>query len=240
MSLNFEDYSECVLAAYQAHQRTQDLVEKKSNLLKDIAQHHNHQLGNILFLGFSPWVLTQTQGFAIAEITDPVLEFLEQCGLSYQVIDLDSNKEKFDTIVAADEYFTFAANEQLQRDRVNALADICSGMLVTSLRDYKNVSQRDREFSIPACVRNSREFRLFLEFHDQDHANKNAWHTRVYEFNDTVCKLYGPFTRKAMFFKQLAKFCYDAGAREFVIHKNIMYKSLVRKNYEHVISAMFG
>lgn len=240
MTMNFEDYSECVLAAYQAHQRTQDLVDKKTALLEEIAQHHNRQLGQTLFLGFSPWLMSQKQQFAIAEVTEPVTEFLDQTGIKYRLVDLDTVTERFDTIVAADEYFTFASDEQVQRERVSALAAISQGLLVTTLRDYKNVSQRDREFSTPACVRNSREFRLFLEFHDQDLANKTAWNTRVYEFNDTVCKLYGPFGRKAMFFKQLAKFCYDAGATEFAIHKNIMYKSLVRKNYEHVISAVFG
>ena len=47
---------------------------------------------------------------------------------------------------------------------------------------------------------------------------------------------YGPFARRNMFFKQLAKFSIDAGAKEFHVHKDLMYKSLIRKNYEHVIS----
>ena len=42
-----------------------------------------------------------------------------------------------------------------------------------------------------------------------------------------------------MFFKQLAKFVYDAGAANFTVHKNLMYKSLIKKNYEHVISVQF-
>jgi hypothetical protein len=237
--MNFEDYSECILAAYQAHQRTQDLVDKKTTLLADIAQYHNHELGTCLFLGFSPWLLAQKTPYFLAEVTDTVTEFLDLCGSPYQLLEVTSTDKKFDTVVAADEYFTFSSTEELQRERLRLLAGVCDGLLITSLRDYKNVSQKDREFSIPACVRNSREFRVFLEFHDQDFTNKNAWNTRVYEVNDTICKLYGPFLRKAMFFKQLAKFCYDAGATEFVVHKNIMYKSLVRKNYEHVISAMF-
>lgn len=240
MILNFDDYSECTLAAYQAHQRTQDLIEKKTALLKEIADYHDHELGRCLFLGFSPWLLSQKTPHALAEVTDTVTEFLDQCGSPYTLVDLGNISEKFDTVVAADEYFTFASNEEIQRERLAQLAGMCQGLLITSLRDYKNVSQKDREFSIPACVRNSREFRLFLEFHEQDASNKNAWNSRVYEVNDTTCRLYGPFQRKAMFFKQLAKFCYDAGATEFVVHKNIMYKSLVRKNYEHVISAMFG
>jgi hypothetical protein len=42
-----------------------------------------------------------------------------------------------------------------------------------------------------------------------------------------------------MYFKQLAKFSMDAGASDFIVHKNLMYKSVIRKNYEHVISIRF-
>jgi hypothetical protein len=45
--------------------------------------------------------------------------------------------------------------------------------------------------------------------------------------------------RKTMYFKQMAKFCMDTGATDFLVHKNLMYKSLIKKNYEHVISVRF-
>ena len=49
----------------------------------------------------------------------------------------------------------------------------------------------------------------------------------------------GPYLRRALYFKQLAKFSHDAGAVGFNVHKNLMYKSLIKKNYEHVISIRF-
>ena len=52
-------------------------------------------------------------------------------------------------------------------------------------------------------------------------------------------KSYGVFERRTMFFKQLAKFSMDAGAMNFLVHKNIMYKSALKKNYEHVVSIQF-
>jgi hypothetical protein len=42
-----------------------------------------------------------------------------------------------------------------------------------------------------------------------------------------------------MYFKQMANFSITAGARQFYVHKNLMYKSLIKKNYEHVISISF-
>jgi len=49
----------------------------------------------------------------------------------------------------------------------------------------------------------------------------------------------GIYNRRTLFFKQLAKFTMDAGASNFLVHKNLMYKSLIKKNYEHVISIHF-
>ena len=61
----------------------------------------------------------------------------------------------------------------------------------------------------------------------------------VYELYGNKSVVSGPFDRRSMFFKQMAKFSIDAGAKEFYVHKNLMYKSLIRKNYEHVISISF-
>jgi len=63
----------------------------------------------------------------------------------------------------------------------------------------------------------------------------------VYEIAhpDSQFASYGPFDRRTMYFKQLAKFSMDAGATYFQVHKNLMYKSLNKKNYEHVISITF-
>jgi len=62
----------------------------------------------------------------------------------------------------------------------------------------------------------------------------------VYEIGkDNSLTTYGLFERRTMFFKQLAKFSMDAGAVNFLVHKNLMYKSLIKKNYEHVISIQF-
>jgi hypothetical protein len=61
----------------------------------------------------------------------------------------------------------------------------------------------------------------------------------VHEIADNKLITNGPYARRAMFFKQLAKFSADAGAVGFSVHKNLMYKSLIKKNYEHVISIRF-
>ena len=88
-------------------------------------------------------------------------------------------------------------------------------------------------------MRNGRDSKIFLEYHDYDYNDKNAWKTTVHEMTGLDSKVTGPFARRSMYFKQMAKFSIDAGAKEFYVHKNLMYKSLIKKNYEHVISISF-
>jgi dihydrodipicolinate synthase/N-acetylneuraminate lyase len=70
-------------------------------------------------------------------------------------------------------------------------------------------------------------------------SDRNSWNSTVYEIANAKLVTAGPFNRRTMFFKQLAKFSADAGAIGFSVHKNLMYKSLIKKNYEHVISIRF-
>ena len=51
---------------------------------------------------------------------------------------------------------------------------------------------------------------------------------------------YGEFARRTMYFKQLANFSLAAGSTDFIVHKNLMYKGLIKKNYEHVITITFN
>ena len=82
----------------------------------------------------------------------------------------------------------------------------------------------------------------FLESHDWDLRDRSSWKTTVYGINQTSNQLetYGTFNRRTMYFKQLAKFSLDAGANNFLVHKNLMYKGLTKRNYEHVISITFN
>ena len=113
--------------------------------------------------------------------------------------------------------------------------------MISTIRDYKNQDFKDCEFSQPIMVRNSGENRLYLECHDWDLRDRTLWTSTVYEIADTgnTLAVYGRFQRRTMVFKQLAKFSMDAGAVNFLVHKNLMYKSLIRKNYEHVVSIQF-
>ena len=243
MPATFATYTEASLNAFKFNPKSQEVLERKREILTSIAQHHGSSPASVLFYGFSPLMLISTaKMIAVTDITDEIKKFLDSTGVKYvyiKEVDLKDYKKQFDWVVATDEYFTFASTEQAQLDKVQNVAELTKNIIVTTLRDYKNQDFRDREFSQPLAVRNGRDSKIFLEHHDYDYNDKNAWKTTVHEMSGLDGKVTGPFARRSMYFKQMAKFSIDAGAKEFYVHKNLMYKSLIKKNYEHVISISF-
>jgi hypothetical protein len=243
MPYSYETYTNISVNALDFNPKRQDIIAKKQEIISSISQHYNIDSNSILFVGFSGLILgvTNKQIF-VTEVNEETKEYLNKQGIKYTLInfaDLAQYKKQFSWVVAGDEYFTFAKTEDEQRQSIELLASLAKDLIVTTLRDYKNQDFKDREFSQPLVVHNHNEHKIFLEYHNYDYNDRNAWTTIVYELQGNVSKMYGPFNRRAMFFKQMAKFSIDAGAKNFLVHKNLMYKSLIRKNYEHVISISF-
>lgn len=242
MTNNYKNYTEISIGALNFNTKSQELIDKKYEILTSISQHYNQQPTSILFFGFSPLILgVKHQKIFVTEINTQTRQFLDERGVKYLYIDetgLASYAKKFDWVVAVEEYFTFFNAEEDQKTKIELLSSLAKSLLITTLRDYKNQEFKDREFSIPLSIHN-KENRLYLEYHDYNFVDKNSWNTTVYEAQGTQSLVYGPFARRSMFFKQLAKFSIDAGAKQFYVHKNLMYKSLIKKNYEHVISISF-
>ena len=243
MPQGFASYSDISISALEFNPRSQDIVQKKQEILSAISAHYSSTPTSILFIGFSPLMLAATcKQIAVTNITEDTKNYLDASGIKYTYIDkkeIDQYKKGFNWVVAGEEYFTFANSEEEQRASIEAVADLAKDLIVTTLRDYKNQDFKEREFSQPLAVYNNKQSKLFLEHHDYDYADKNAWSTTVYELQGAEAVMYGPFGRRSMFFKQMAKFSIEAGAKNFYVHKNLMYKSLIKKNYEHVISISF-
>jgi hypothetical protein len=243
MSQGYAAYTNISVDALEFNPKSQDIIQKKQEILTAIGSHYNQSPNSILFNGFSPLILGSiSKQISVTNITEDTKIYLDKLGVKYTYIDsknLNQYTKKFDWVIASDEYFTFANTEEEQRAGVEAAADLAKELIVTTLRDYKNQDFKDREFSQPLAVYNHKNSRLFLEHHNYDYTDKSTWATTVYELEGESAVIHGPFARRAMFFKQLAKFSMDAGAKNFLVHKNLMYKSLIKKNYEHVISISF-
>jgi hypothetical protein len=241
--MSFDSYTDCLLRAFQSHPRPADIIKRKKEILEGVAGFHNFTPSTVLFVGFSPALLASTaRSITVTEISSAARKFLDNQNIKYTYIpyvELKRHRKEFEVVVALDEYFTFAESDDDQKNRVAEICSLATEYVITTCKDYKNQEFKDREFSIPALIRGSAQNQIYLEFHDHDLHDRNRWTTQIHEITNNILNNVGPFNRRAMFFKQLAKFSHDAGAAGFSVHKNLMYKSLIKKNYEHVISIQF-
>lgn len=243
--MTFSLYTDAVLSAFQHNLKFADVIARKQEILDGVYNLENLNPTSVLFIGFSPTILSCCAStIAVTEISAKAQQFLSDNKVKFKYIDpvdLAKYQKKFQCVVALDEYFTFAESEQDQQNKIFNICQLATNFVISTLRDYKNQDYKDREFSIPAQVRNGTTSQLFLESHEWDQRNRTHWNTMLFEIDRTTSNTisYGPFERHTMFFKQLAKFSMDAGAVHFLVHKNLMYKSLIKKNYEHVISIQF-
>ena len=243
MPQTFAGYTETSVNAFEFNPKNQEVIDRKQEILRSIAQHHGSNPTSVLFYGFNPMILDSTyKQISVSQISAQTKKFLDNRGVKYTYVaeeDLGNYRKSFDWVVAADEYFTFARTEEEQQAKIQLACNLAKTAIITTLRDYKNQDFRDREFSQPLAVHAHDDTKLYLEYHHHEYTDKNAWATTVYEMHGHNALTYGPFARRSMFFKQMANFSISAGAKNFYVHKNLMYKSLIKKNYEHVISISF-
>jgi len=241
--MSFESYTDCLFRAFKSHQKPADIVKRKKEIIDGVAEFHNFSPNSILFVGFSPAILaTNCKNVSVTKISNDARKLLDELNIKYNYIDkknFEQYQKSFDVVVALDEYFTFADSDSDQKNRVVEICNLTKEYLITTCKDYKNQDFKDKEFSVPALIRSTNQNSVFLEFHDYNLQDRNKWVTKVFEITNDQLVNVGPFDRRAMFFKQLAKFSADAGGVGFSVHKNLMYKSLIKKNYEHVISIQF-
>lgn len=240
MPTSYTTYMDITLNAFLQTARPQEIIGKKNEILSGISSHYDSMPESILFVGFNSWLLgSACTNISVTEVSESTKKLLDTAGVKYTYInekDLPSYHNKFQWVIAGEEYFTFADSESDQRNKVELLTHVATELIVTTLRDYKNQDFKDREFGQPVSIRNNENTLIFLEHNNYNFNERNVWKSKVYQIQDNVCLTHGPFNRCSMYFKQLAKFSLDAGALNFLVHKNLMYKSLIKRNYEHVIS----
>lgn len=238
MSTSFEKYSDILLEAYQSSVRFDDIATKKTEILEDVFSYYENLSSKILFVGFSPALFKiENKEIFVTQISDSTKNFLIENGVNFSYIDFGNLAEKdYDVVVATDEYFTFASTDQEQRKLVDELVSLAQNLVITTLKDYKNQDFKEKEFSHPVLVRGDKSKKIFFEQYEYNSVDKNSYLGTNYIVDDESVMVVGPFDRRAMYFKQLAKFSLDAGAKNFLVHKNLMHKSIIKKNYEHIIS----
>jgi hypothetical protein len=237
MTHSFEKYNDILLDAFKGNQRSQELANKKLSILQDLIDSQNLEVQSILFLGFSPSMLNMNIPMSISYVSQDVRDYLDSCNVKYNYIDpVNLTNHKSDVTVAFDEFLTFADSDSEQKRLVELLCRITNHCIITTLRDYKNQDFKDREFSQPLVIRDDHTKKIYFEHYEYTASDRNSYTGTNYIIVDDGVIVIGPFERRNMFFKQLAKFGLDSGASNFLIHKNLMHKSIVKKSYEHIIT----
>ena len=235
----FCKYSDVIFDAFCLHSKRREIIDRKHEIIDKIIEFYNSGVDSVLFVGFNPAILSfKAKEVYVTEISDTVFDWILAQNVDVKRLDVAAPK-KFDLVVAFDEYLTFAESESEQKLQIDTLCKFSSGMIITTIKDYKNQDFKDREYSQPAMIKSNGKLTAFTEIHEWDQQDKNIWQTALYQLSGVASDCRGIYNRRTLFFKQLAKFTMDAGASNFLLHKNLMYKSLIKKNYEHVISIHF-
>ena len=226
MNENYKRYNDTVSSAFSELVRKDELVVKKTqnitSLLADNAK-------TVLHFGFGPVAV----GLAAAGYTVHIADATDTQGFASFNPD-----QRYDAVIALDEYFTFAASEDEQNKLIDTAFDLTKKMLITSLSDYKNMSENHREFSDPQSYKTINGTVAYLERHIKK--SRNSWQTKIHKILETdECITTGPFERRSLYFKQLARHAEDFGSKQFEFQKSMMYKGMLRKSYEHIIMIRF-
>lgn len=236
---NFTRYNLEIFNAFVAHPKQRDIVDRKAYTIGAVEEFYNHTCDTYLFIGFNPALLklAPKKNVFITEIDPTVSSWLKSNNVNFTEIENIENSD-YDCIVAADEYLTFTWSEDVQINKIKFLCDHSNDMLITTVKDYKNQEFKEREYSHPAVIRNN-PILSYVEMHDWSQQHRSDWISYLYRLEGSDATCIGSWARRTLYFKQFAKFAYDSGASDFLVHKNVMYKSVLKKNYEHVISVRF-
>ena len=232
MNQGFQNYNKLIADSFNELLRRDELVSKKTaNLLKIL---QNRDITTVLHYGYGPTAIGLAQAGFKVTLTDNA-DVPEQDRELFQPMTVNG---RYDATVALDEYFTFADTEEQQQDIINDAFDITRRVLITSVSDYKNMSENNREFGDPQSYKTQNGLVAYLERHL--HTSRNSWQTKVHKIlpnNDCVTsELFG---RRTLFFKQLARMSSDAGATNFTFEKSMMFKGMLSKGYQHIITITF-
>ena len=164
---------------------------------------------------------------------------LQADNLHYE--DINTSK-KYDTILAFDEYFTYADTEESQRQIIDSAAKMLNpgGILLASMRDYKNNPVHKRNLGDSSYININKMHHVIVEINSPNNSDNQLWEqTNFVIKNNDSAVAYELGNRRTLYFKQLAKYCKDAHSKHFGVLREHFWKSPWRRTAEHITWARF-
>ena len=159
--------------------------------------------------------------------------------ISGSVDELASSGVKYDYVIALDEWLCRAETEQEQIDKISLMPQLATRGFYTSVKDYKNMSSRDRFFEENFELKSDAGNCIIIRKRDWSQQDRQAWTQKNYIIQNDDLTVIEPVQCRTMYFKQLAKFSSDAGAKDFQVDKKLMYKPLFSKSFEYIVYISF-
>lgn len=232
MNENFRIYNNAVSTAFTSLVKTDDLIARKTESFLKILK--TKEIKTVLHCGFGPVAIGLVKEGYDVSLMDNTMVPIEYNDL---FSDPDFNK-RYDAVIALDEYLTFANDEEEQKKLIINTCDLTKDLLIVTLSDFKNMPDNNKEFSEPQGYKTKDGYRTYLE---KNTRGRNFYTTKIYEIDEKdELTVYGPMNRRMLFFKQLARQAEDNKSLSFNFQKNLMYKGMLKKNYEHIIAINFS
>ena len=156
-----------------------------------------------------------------------------------ELADFVAQDIKFDWVIAPDEWITYAATEDDQKQMLSLISKITRKGFFTTVKDYKNMYSNQRYFEEPFVLRTDNGDAIVVRKREWDQVDRQAWIQENFIIHNEelyICKRYN---RRTMYFKQLAKFAYDLGSKSFSVDKKNMYKPAFSKTFEYIVTITF-
>jgi len=169
-----------------------------------------------------------------------ISEYLQESDKDVMFPNTITNNDGFDLILGFDEVLTRERNESDQKKLIQQIMQLVkpNGYLIASLRDYRNTNCHRRPLGDSIFARLNDDDVITVEVNGLDRHEKQAWRQKLHVIvNDSefVCLDLGH--RRTLYFKQMAKYCMDAGASDFSVSKDLHWSNHLRRIPEHLAFA---
>ena len=218
------------------------LADTKANTLLSACNQNHDPKNQLKYLVIGASVVAQglaNLGYTVDCIDGIEMEHTNLKNLSSSVQDLIDSGVKYDYVIALDEWLCRAETEQQQIDKINIMPELATQGFYTSVKDYKNMSSRDRFFEENFELKSDAGNCIIIRKRDWSQQDRQAWTQKNYIIQNDDLTVIEPVQCRTMYFKQLAKFSSDAGAKDFQVDKKLMYKPLFSKSFEYIVYISF-
>ena len=157
------------------------------------------------------------------------------CWLKYPQI---VRGKKYHTVLATDEFFTYNASADQQQHSIETVIAATQQRLIITVRDFKNSHRH--ELCNHYVIQQDQHTLLINETARSSSEDRQAWDHDAYlifhpQNQPVTVQHVGTVQRRAVYFKQLAKFCFDASCKSFQVLPNVLFKPILKNHVEHVI-----